>query len=275
MTSVTIATHPSPAIVGMVSYMVVPGADQAAVDAGLDLATYVLGLLPGLSEQGLSGYSFVVQLFSSPLDGGAANVSGIAVFVALQDTQDPGDMAQMWAPIWAHANATWPGVIIASSITPYASFWAWFQVNKDGSATGRDTYVGSRLLDGPALTANATATREAFRRFSSLSSIGTAYLVGGKGVRDARPRGGSNAVLPAWRKAYVHATNGVTFPPLDAAARVAALDALQSSVDALRELAPDSGGLHERGQLITALPTCSVPVASRKLTAPALPTGRP
>ena len=31
------------------------------------------------------------------------------------------------------------------------------------------------------------------------------YLLGGKGVADAVPRGGSDAVNPAWRKAVVHA----------------------------------------------------------------------
>ncbi len=73
------------------------------------------------------------------------------------------------------------------------------------ASAGYHTYVGRRLLDGPALTANLTATKEAFTQFSG-SGIGTAYLVAGRGVWNAQPRGGSDAASPAWRKAYIHAS---------------------------------------------------------------------
>jgi hypothetical protein len=34
----------------------------------------------------------------------------------------------------------------------------------------------------------------------------TVFLVSGKGVHQAKPRGGGNAVLPAWRTSWVHAS---------------------------------------------------------------------
>ena len=65
--------------------------------------------------------------------------------------------------------------------------------------------MGSRLLDGPALTANATATKLAFEKFAD-GGQATVYIVSGKGVWHAQPRGGDTAANPAWRKTYVHAS---------------------------------------------------------------------
>ncbi len=198
-------TYPSPPIVGMTAYIATTASTSSAAEAGFDAAAYVLSQLPSLSDQGLSGYFFVLQSYPNPFDGGKTNVSGIVGIVALQDTQEPDDMAKLWTPIYTHVNAKWPGVVVSPSITVHLSYWDWFQTHHDTSTVGGNAYVGSRLLDGPALTANITATREAFRQFSSSGGIGTAYLVGGKGVWNAKPRGGSDAVVPAWRKAYVHA----------------------------------------------------------------------
>jgi len=208
MTSVTVKTVPSPKMVAALIAIVTPATSQASIDAGLGLAAYALSKFPSLGDAGLAGYTFILQSLANPGGGNdPTKYAGIAGTVALLDTQDTNDMVKLWDPIVAYANATWPGQFFSETApTVYTSYWDWFQANKDNSATGEDAYVGSRLLDGPALTANTTATREAFRQFSSVSGVGTAYLVGGKGVMNAKPRGGSNAVLPAWRKAYVHAS---------------------------------------------------------------------
>lgn len=63
--------------------------------------------------------------------------------------------------------------------------------------------MSSRLLDAKALSANATATKVAFEKFSD-GGVATVYLVAGKGVTDAVPRGGSNAVSSAWRRTIIH-----------------------------------------------------------------------
>lgn len=73
------------------------------------------------------------------------------------------------------------------------------------SAAGLDEYVGSRLLSKEAVTSNLTAAAAAYKQFS-LSGLGTAYLVSGKGVFNAKPPGGGDAVCPAWRTSYIHAS---------------------------------------------------------------------
>jgi hypothetical protein len=65
--------------------------------------------------------------------------------------------------------------------------------------------MGSRLLDSEALSANATATKLALEKFSA-GGQATVYIVSGKGVWEATPRGGSTAANPAWRRTYVHAS---------------------------------------------------------------------
>ena len=64
--------------------------------------------------------------------------------------------------------------------------------------------IGSRLLDEEGLTSNLTTIKGAFKAAFPPGAVTDAYLVGGKGVMEATPRGGSNAVNPALRKAFVH-----------------------------------------------------------------------
>jgi hypothetical protein len=61
---------------------------------------------------------------------------------------------------------------------------------------------GSRLLDAKALTAGP-ALKKALQAAMTPGGINP-YLLGGKGVRDVVPRGGSDAVNPAWRTSLVH-----------------------------------------------------------------------
>lgn len=86
----------------------------------------------------------------------------------------------------------------------YPDFWAWYNISNGPLDAGFDQYLGSRLLDRKALTQNLTAVAAAFKAATPSGSVTSAYLVGGKGVMHAKPRGGSNAVNSAWRKAYVH-----------------------------------------------------------------------
>ncbi|KAI0531880.1 hypothetical protein GGR58DRAFT_508001 [Xylaria digitata] len=121
--------------------------------------------------------------------------------------------------------------------SPYPSFNSWFQVKYDKDPTGFDQYVGSRLLDEKALTTPDSATLgQAFKL-----ARGSAYLVAGKGVHNAKPRGGSTSVSPTWRKAVVHAVNGHDFAPLNATARAEALKIVDDRTKSYRELAPDMG----------------------------------
>jgi hypothetical protein len=93
----------------------------------------------------------------------------------------------------------------------YPDFWAWWNVNPQGSeSAGGDILLGSRLLDENALSANLTALKEAIKIAGSSGTL-QPYLVAGRGVQNAKPRGGSNAVNPAWRKALSHTSRLFNF----------------------------------------------------------------
>jgi len=102
------------------------------------------------------------------------------------------------------ATAPFPGQFL-SSITPttYDDFWGWFQKSNGPLWGGFDGGLVSRLLDGKAL-ADREGLKRGFKTLTKNSNSVSVYLVGGKNVMNAKPRGKSNAINPAWRKAYVH-----------------------------------------------------------------------
>lgn len=65
--------------------------------------------------------------------------------------------------------------------------------------------IVSRLLDKDVLTKDLDALSEALKPALLDDGWLATYLVAGKGVNEAKPCGGGNAVHPARRKAYVHA----------------------------------------------------------------------
>ncbi|KAI0138180.1 FAD-binding domain-containing protein [Hypoxylon sp. NC0597] len=229
MTSVTLATYPSPemAELGLALFTAEPNATYT-----WDMVGYVLSQYPYLDSKGVSGYSIITQNFSIP----GFQVAGIGGSFVILGTQDINDMLSIWAPILDHINKTWPSVTPILSPQTFSSFQDWFSVHYDQGAAGYDLWVTSHLLDAESLTSNTTATAEAFRNFR-----GNAHLVAGQGVKNAKPRGGSNAVNPSWRRAIVHAPTGLTFPPLNRTAKMEALAKLNAQTEDLRQLAPDMG----------------------------------
>ncbi|KAK4216592.1 hypothetical protein QBC37DRAFT_87669 [Rhypophila decipiens] len=245
LTSVTIKTYPTPSITHVEFSVLTLDTENPALFA---MIAYFLSQFPSLADAGLSGYAFFFQAIPN---GGQSNLGGITMTAILQDTNTTF-AEQLFAPIFSHIDTTWPGIFYpAFKTTPYPTFLEWYKVNYDNSAAGTNSLTGSRLLGEPSLTGNLTLTAEVFKAFANVEApvggMGTAYLVSGKGVHNAVPRGGGNSVLPAWRKAYVHATLvtasafGVGFSPLNRTSRADAMKRINLALDPMRKLAPDSG----------------------------------
>lgn len=208
MTSVTFKTYPSPKIEQLT--LVIATTDVSNPRPIFDMVAYVLSQFPSLGDQGLSGYSYFFPSIRNPFDGGATTVGGMFMAAVLQDSS-PEAMHKLWDPVLAHINVTWPGLFqVIYQPKSFPSYLGWYEENYDTSAAGQNSYLGSRLLDKTALTANLTKSSAALERFAN-GTLSTAYLVSGKGVHNAQPRGCGNAVLPAWRKAYVHASASTPF----------------------------------------------------------------
>lgn len=111
------------------------------------------------------------------------------------------------APLISHIGTTWPGLFInESGSSSYPSFYSWWVLANGPDNAGSDIMIGSRLLDTEALTGDLAALKTALKGSMApgLGRYGQANFVSGEGVWNAKPRGGSDAVNPAWRKALVH-----------------------------------------------------------------------
>ncbi|KAI1122431.1 hypothetical protein F5Y10DRAFT_254122 [Nemania abortiva] len=232
MTSVTMATHPTPKIVAGLILIYGPNEEPWVPD----MIGYLASQLPYLVSKDVSGYAFFS--YNAKIANGSnstVSYSGMGAEVMIMDTQDINDMYAIWDPIFAHVNATWP-VTPYATLAPYPTFQSWFSVYYDKAAAGYNQYVGGRLLDEKAFSMNSSALGKVF-----MSATPSAYLVAGKGVRNAKPRGGSISVTPAWRRTVAHCTNGHIFQPLNATARAEAISIVDNITEPLRQIAPDTG----------------------------------
>ena len=228
-----------------------------------DVVAYILSQYPSLDEQGISTYSFIASSFTSaelnitsPVDGHL----GVFLLPALHSSNSSDSLTATITNLFAEATAPYPFQFFKSITTQtYPDFWAWYSVNNGPNDAGHNQIVGSRLLDEKALTGNLTALKETYKAITPPGTTSCVYLVGGKNVMNAMPRGGSNAVNPAWRKAYVHSREyfsysldtgqllmksvvGVRWNPLDMAEKSRQENLLTNTyVEAFRQLAPDMG----------------------------------
>lgn len=183
-----------------------------------DVITKILSQYPSIDSQGISAYTFVVTNFTSaelvpalnlttPVDG----FYGTFILPSLHPFNTSDSLLAAINNVFNNATSPYPDQFYLS-VNPasYPSFWAWYKVNNGPLSAGGNAVLGSRLLDEKALTQNLTALQEALKIVTPPGgSVTQLYLVGGKGVMNAKPRGGSNAVNPAWRRAYVHAGKSV------------------------------------------------------------------
>lgn len=159
--------------------------------------------------QGISGYNLVTRDIETPipLPGIPDRIAGFLGTSILQDVDSAEDVAKIFNPINDTIRERWPDKVqFYTLVTEYDSWLGWFDKNFDSSQAGGSSYLVSRLLDGEALTGNPKKLNGALQAAMTSGGTMSAFMVGGKGVQEAKPRGGSNAVNPAWRTAYVHAS---------------------------------------------------------------------
>ncbi|KAF5009331.1 hypothetical protein FDECE_4429 [Fusarium decemcellulare] len=239
LTSVTVLTHPIKKLT-MVSFMAFTLPEAPFT---LDLVTWAVSKLPYLSDSGLSGYlmATVDSPPPVPLPGLPERVAGLMGRTIILDTQDEAEINKIFQPLNETIQERWPGQVTLIVLTqPYDSFMDWYSENFDDGQAGGSVYLISRLLDKDTLTKDLDALSDALKPILIDDGWLATYLVAGKGVNEAKPRGGGNAVHPAWRKAYIHALTwlGWGYPPFDETAEGRTRKILNDRFEALRELTP-------------------------------------
>ncbi|KAE8440852.1 hypothetical protein EG329_006369 [Mollisiaceae sp. DMI_Dod_QoI] len=242
LTSVTMKAYPSTEFntVGVLM------ATAPGTDAYWDVIARLLSQYNSLDEQGISAYTFIAPSFissafniTSPVDG----YYGIFMLPSLHPENTSDSLTSAIKQLFADATSPYPlQFMVSTTSQSYPDFWGYYEPNNGPLDAGGDAVLGSRLLDSKALTGNLTALAEAFRIASPGGNVMSAFLVSGKGVHSAQPRGGSNAVNPAWRKAYIHSILTVLWQPFHEKDKAYQEGILTGTyIEALRKLAPDMG----------------------------------
>lgn len=223
-------------------------------NAWMGMAHFV-SKFPKLADAGVSGYPLLFRDVTVPALPGIPLTIAAGLFIMTDPPGNDGGIAHLRSllnPLFQEVNATYGSLqapwFIETNYTTYNSYLDWFRNNWDPTPVGTDQVVTSRLLDEKALTGNLTALAAALRTFTAPNGgQSTVFLVSGKGVHEwqTKVRGAigsaGTAVVPAWRKTYVHATSTITFPARNLTARAKALQDVESFVSPLRELTPDMG----------------------------------
>jgi hypothetical protein len=173
-----------------------------------DMTANILSRSPTLDDLGIMAYFFIAKNLTGQY-GITSPVDGFLGTFMLPVLHPENTTEVLNATVWNILNEVTAGspVPFTTIVLPdlYPDFWAWYSINNGPLVAGYDQYAGSRLLDRKALTQNLTALATAFRTATAYGTTTIAYMVGGHGVMNAKPRGGSNAVNSAWRTTYVHA----------------------------------------------------------------------
>ncbi|PMD34528.1 FAD-binding domain-containing protein [Hyaloscypha variabilis F] len=234
LTKVTIRTIPSPRL-AVYNFNLQTEPNSTAY---WEIVAYFLAQYPNLSAANVSAFTYLYPNIT-PTEGGPPVASFEAVLV-LPDPTSETELEDLWAPFWTHVNETYNGQFVnqtTSSVFP--NLYSMFLDYADASTAGVDKVVGSWLL--PADTLTDENFKDTLVTFVGESGS-RLYMVSGEGVWDAAPRGGGDAVNPAWRKALIHAVTSQDWTPLDETERATAEhDINEVQTEAFRKLVPDSG----------------------------------
>lgn len=162
---------------------------------------YLLAQYPALSDSNVAAYTYMYPNTSAA--GLVGNASSFEAVFALYNASSASALEDLLNPFLRHVNETYSGHITTkATLTVFSNFYSMFLEYADDGGAGVDKVVGSRLLPPETLTEDAF--RDALIDFMGEAG-GRLYMVSGRGVWDAKPRGGSDAVNPAWRKTLIHA----------------------------------------------------------------------
>jgi hypothetical protein len=180
--------------------------------------SYFFSQFPYLSSVGITSYNTVSG--NTSLNGtNYGGFQGNFMLPVLSPQNTSASLTAALAPLFANISSTYPNQFIfqVSNVTSFPTFYDWWLPSNGPNYAGVELVVGSRLISGDVL--HDTSAVETYLKGVLPASAGgqslNFYLLGGKGVADAKPRGGSDAVNPAWRRGLIHA-GSYPLPPFQA-----------------------------------------------------------
>lgn len=196
--SVTVKAYPSlPGTHYLFSYNT-----TADSDTFWSLVAFFHTQLPSLSESGVMGYYYAEpNTATAPDMAQRGTLFGIWIIPEKSVAQTNAIIKPIEAAI---SSSNWPDSVSVTGFgTEDPDFTSAWLANVPESV-GVDGRLGSRLLGREALTGNYTTLKALLKQTTPAPWVLLGNLVAGPGVREVTIAGGSNAVNPAWRTAYVH-----------------------------------------------------------------------
>ncbi|KAK2606619.1 hypothetical protein N8I77_005354 [Diaporthe amygdali] len=199
ITKATIRTFASPRIGSMALAIPLPINDLL-----WEATTKLFQVTPALASAGISGYIYAFPEDSPFFQGGpvlllslvGVDQSASQVLDMLRKT----DVGTEFEELLNYTNA-YP------VLKDYDSHFAWWLDNVDKTPVGTNFMGASRLLNMEAIGQPFEKLKQALKTAAGSSGF-NGILGAGPGVWDASPRGGGNAVHPAWRNhTVVHLEN--------------------------------------------------------------------
>lgn len=195
--------HPTP----KVQSFVFVAATSPESPLAADFATFIASQTPKLMDAGVRGYGWLALNGTNPIPspGMPDRWAGFAGAMTLLD-KGPEAVQEILGPlnktVLEKFNGT--GMVLSLPVESYGTWLEYYDKHFDNGTAGGGAIMVSRLLDEQALTGNYEALKEALRAATEPNDMIDFYLLGGKGVQNAEPRGGSDSVNPGWRRAYIH-----------------------------------------------------------------------
>jgi hypothetical protein len=242
ITRFVLRAWPTPAITaGQFSLSVAPNSTAA-----LGLGPLVLTKLPEWMERGITGYLWTVVNGPDMINigGTIGGTYGVLVYEG-DEPEKAAELEQIWQDIAAEARSRWgnDSVSLLHLPTVYPSFFAYLSDNRAKFPAGVPKFLDTRLMGSESLREE---TPELYETHKCAGTRGpndslNVMLVSGKGVHEARPRGGDSAVHPFWRKSAVLLGVDSLFEQRNPAATQKAIEGVNRCMAPLHKLEPDSG----------------------------------
>ncbi len=227
---------------------------QKDTPAFVDALASVYSTYPEMSNRGFSGYgSWSISSPTPVIENytGTYNVAGFTQIYAIFNSTLPTAQA-LFSPLATKLRSLNSSALYINTKTfSFPTYWQyWNTLSNISSPIGQSAALGSRLLDGPALTDNLTALRSTLQTLAGTpeqyTSINIVFVGGGAIASLKDPYSGVN---PAWRSAYVHNIVARGWAPGTNASIQQAIheDITNVKVAAMKALAPNTGAYMNEG----------------------------
>lgn len=245
--SSTVKAHPNVDVVTVHKLAFAPLKETVENKDLLDAVSVILQSLPELSDEGYAGYGYWFREFPGPFIGEAHSGYTHGIWTIGKDKEAA---EKSWTPVQEKLAEFEDRLFISSTFTTYSDYWSFYDAESGLYDPAGDTAIlTSRLID-PEAVSEYSKVRDTVKTISGEPGQVVSNVIllvsGGQVFKDKKDK--TSGLLPAWRSSpfVIVSGSGVSKTPT-LEQRKAANDAATFRGEALKELAPHTGGYMNEG----------------------------